>query len=534
MSTNVDITFYPTAAPFSSGLRQPLAAVREYSTVEVQLAADQPRDGLDLYVGGELLAAALSLRGSASYRFEVEDYCGLLRWELRDPSARGGSLAAAELTVLPSKLTAAEVAAIKEQRIPQLLARLQARNAIRLRYDADGDRLYHFYSLPYSVERLLAFSRDLLGGSPAIYERLAYRSESERFVSLPLRGHVSWAATARRWANQPASTGLLHDCQREVKSYDVQANRIFVAFHRQLAAEMRAMAGAVGGKYSAIAADLRARAVSHEGWTQRQLLAAVGPLTTASSGEGVTGGSPAYSRLLKLWRDFATRYVTLDPTAHLSGLQPMHKLYELWCVCEVAAALGLHEDDAELRRGASFSGSFGGQSVLLRYDQPVAGGWFTSQLARNRAPRPDLLLQVGQQRLLLDVKYRIDNEQARTDDMMKMLAYMNDLNVAVGGIIYPGDGPLVAYPAAQAGKVVYALPLRPGGDFATMQAQLRTQLQEVIGLCQQQTASAASNLPTSTGWRRTPASMPSRAARATPMLPPPSTPSSTPASPTIG
>lgn len=495
MSTTpeANISFYPSSGPFALAV-QPINVAAEYSEVAVALDyAGPPLDLVYLYVGGVRIAGPFELHSKLlPYTYPVEDYVGVLRWELRQQAT---AIAAAELEVQPRKLTRSDVAFIKERRIPTLLAQLDARNAIRLRYDDDSERLYHFYSLDYSIERLLHFSARLLDASVAapslserIYNRLAYRSEAEQLrVVGAIRGSIRWAATATHWVNRPADVALAHECRREIKDYATALNRIFVSLHRTLAQQLRALATQLAQRDAAatLIATLRESARRHDTWLERKLLAPLVELppraislqeATRELG-GVT--NPAYRPLLRLWRDFQTRYVSIDPAAHLSGLQPMHKIYELWCVCEVAAALGLRERGADFGRGAIFRGSYLGQPTVLYYDQPTTAGWLSSRRGINI--RPDILLQVGDKRLLLDVKYRIDEDRARTDDLLKMLAYMNDLRIPLGGIIYPGSGPLVAQRDPTSNQVAYELPLRPNlADPTALSATLRHRLDEMI------------------------------------------------------
>lgn len=487
------ISFYPVSGPFADSVR-PISATEEYREVAVALEYDgPPLPFVYLYVGGVRIAGPFDLRSNMRpYTYAVDDYVGTLRWELRQQAT---TIAVAELEVQPRKLTPGDVAFIKERRIPTLLAQLDARNAIRLRYDDDTERLYHFYSLDYSVERLLHFSARLLDPgfahsslSERIYNRLAYRGEAEELhVVGAIRGAVRWSATATRWANRPADVALAHECRPEIKDYATALNRIFVALHRTLAQQLRALAAQLASRYpvTPLAATLRHNANRHDAWLERKLLAPLATLVPQpislpqANRELGPLTNPAYGELLRLWRDFHTRYVSLDPAAHLSGLQPMHKIYELWCVCEVAAALGLHESGPDFGRGAIFQGDYFGQPATLFYDQPTTAGWLSSRRGINI--RPDILLQFGDKRLLLDVKYRIDEDRARTDDMLKMLAYMNDLSIPTGGIIYPASGPLVAQRDAKSSQVAYELPLRPNpADPDALTATLRQRLDEML------------------------------------------------------
>ncbi len=489
------IVFYPISGPFSLPVLS-VSAVSEYSDIEVAVSYSGPPISLVyLYVGGAYFDGPFDLQANPlpfRFRYNVDDYVGVLRWELRQQAT---PIAAAELAVQPRKLSNADVAFIKERRIPTLLAQLAARNAIRLRYDDDCERLYHFYSLDYSIERLLHFSARLLDSTAGvasiaerIYNRLAYHSEAEQLHAVgDIRGAVRWAATTTRWANRPADVGLAHECRREIKDYATTLNLILVTLHRNLAQQLHALAHQLARRdpLSPIIAKMQTYAHRHDVWLERRLLAALATLPPrpislqAAARELSYNTNPAYRELLRLWRDFHTRYVSLDPAAHLSGLQPMHKIYELWCVCEVAAALGLRETASGFGRGAIFAGRYQGQPTTLYYDQPTTAGWLSSRRGVNI--RPDILLEVGGRRLLLDAKYRLGDERARTDDLLKMLAYMNDLRVPVGGIIYPGSGSLVAQPDPASNQVAYELPLRPNlDDPAALTTTLRGWLDQMI------------------------------------------------------
>jgi 5-methylcytosine-specific restriction endonuclease McrBC regulatory subunit McrC len=95
--------------------------------------------------------------------------------------------------------------------------------------------------------------------------------------------------------------------------------------------------------------------------------------------------------------------------------------------------------------------------------------------------RPDLRLQrLGDDKqILLDVKYRTGGqERANPDDVYKMLAYMNDFKVIVGGIIYPAATLTPKVIDDNKGQRLLEIPLRP--PLPTTESAFTAQLRAFI------------------------------------------------------
>jgi hypothetical protein len=247
------------------------------------------------------------------------------------------------------------------------------------------------------------------------------------------------------------------------KDFATLPNLLFGRFQLELARELARLVrfvelgGPASSRLQAALPNLRERAIRHRVLSESPLLpspqvllswdrhdSASLPLITTECDRAATF-NPAYTRLLELWQDFTSRYVSLpeDETGLArSGLQPMSKIYELWVACEIAAGLGLNFQASEtfeavLTSESAFSPD---EQLKLYYNKGLRGGWYSTH--RPGLPRPDLQLEVGGRQIFLDVKYRTgQDERARPDDIYKMLAYMHDFGVTTGVILFPGQQP---------------------------------------------------------------------------------------------
>src|SRR5690242_16545449 len=101
LAPEANISFYPSSGPFAAAM-PPISITEEYSVVAVSLDyVGPPLQFVYLYVGGVYVAGPFELRANMrSFAYPVEDYVGVLRWELRQQAT---VIAAAELEVLPRK-----------------------------------------------------------------------------------------------------------------------------------------------------------------------------------------------------------------------------------------------------------------------------------------------------------------------------------------------------------------------------------------------------------------------------------------------
>ncbi len=491
----------------------PAFSVPEYAEVELRLTnqSGETLEGVAVRVGGDKIRADLKLRPGASWSipFKVDDLVGELRFSASDPTSENEATAALE--VVPQKLSLSEVFYIKTERLPALLARLDAPNGFQLRYQDRADeppKLFDFFSADYTAEKLRYFSQAFLQGGTgeAILNRLDYLTLEQRSNDLTIRGPVRWPVTIQNWLNRPAETGLRHEWTQSPKNFATLPNLLFVRFQLELARELVRLVrfvelgGPASPRLQKALPELRERAYNHRALTESPLLpspdlalewdrhdsSALSAMTVEC--ERAAAFNPAYTRLSALWGDFTSRYVSLpeDETALArSGLQPMSKIYELWATCEVAAALHLNfqtsqgaENQPLLSAESAVFTDPGGKTKLY-YNKGLRGGWYSAN--RPGLPRPDLRLEVGQQQIFLDVKYRVGREdRARPDDMYKMLAYMNDFAIKTGGIIFPGQQPgakalVVENPQSQR---LIELALRPPDE--ANQADFEAELGQVL------------------------------------------------------
>lgn len=161
---------------------------------------------------------------------------------------------------------------------------------------------------------------------------------------------------------------------------------------------------------------------------------------------------PGYRELsaMRAWLEgLAVATDPYDPAVRLA-LDDSALLYERWCVLEVSRALGL---DATVTPGGSEACSVDGSAGRL-WSQPGAAAVRSYGLAY----RPDLVLEVGDVRLVFDAKFRADVPGA----VEKMHAYRDAISGCVGAwALMPCDDGEAVDHAALGGGGVGVVALRP-------------------------------------------------------------------------
>jgi McrBC 5-methylcytosine restriction system component len=450
---------------------RPVTGVAEYSEVEIRLVnpTSQVFQDLKVYLQSYQVRKLTALAANSVYTFSynVRDYVGEIAFDLTYQGQNGFERSnPVTITVQPEKLSLDELYFIKFNRLPTVLARLNAPNGIRLRYDEPPlQPHFDFYSPEYTAEKLLYFSRQFLdkGLAERILERLDYATPEQLESGMgEVRGAINWQITLREWFNRPSETHLTHYWKTSPKFFLTLPNLVFLKFQESLVTHLGSVISEFNrfpttrNQYKELKNDLFERMNKH-------LVIRESPeFSPKPRSKDIrlyeidkefieytiqNTQNPNYLKMWELWQDFNARFVSIPKLENqflaFSGLQPMSKIYELWAVCEVAAGLNLEyvptpRKGLELLASADFKGELGGKPVSLSYNQGVREGWYSA--TRTGTPRPDILLEWGDKRILLDVKYRIDdNGRANSEDVYKMLAYMNDLGINTGGIIYPGD-----------------------------------------------------------------------------------------------
>jgi len=477
---------------------QPVQTVTEYSEIELRLSnqGQQPQREVELRLGGRVLRANLSLAAGASWSipFNVDDLVGELVFSASCP---GLDKATATLLVIPQKLSLEETLWLKIERLPTLLARLDAPNALRLRYNDDAERYFDYFSPDYTAEKLRHFSDSLLALGETLLDRLDYATPEKLESGYGvIRGTVRWPATIENWLNRPELAGIRHHWTTAPKTFATLPNLLLGRFHLSLSQQIRQLLKLVevgypaSSRLRAILPEFSERVSRHHSFIElpyfQDLLPLLQPeidLTEVAELETacLAAPNPAYANLWHLWQEFRTRYVSLpedEETLARAGLQPMNRIYELWATCEVAAALELNfEGEDNTFKGAS--ATFSNSEFKLYYNQGVSGGWYSA--TRAGVARPDLRLQrlSDDKQILLDVKYRTGGqERANPDDVYKMLAYMNDFKVNIGGIIYPAATPTPHVIDDARGQRLLEIPLRP--PLPTTESAFIAQLRALI------------------------------------------------------
>jgi hypothetical protein len=402
----------------------------------------------------------IRLAPGATFAFEwgVEDYAGELEFSVfpSEPETR------LKITVQPEKLSVDELLYIKTERLPQLLARLDAPNGFRLEYAGQNVPPFELFSADYTAEKLRYFSDHLHALSPLLLEKLDYMTPERHDSGYGMiKGAVRWGASLQHWLNRPESVGLRHEWSNAPKSFATLPNMLLTYFHFELASQIQTLARMLElGTYASIGLKrvlpaLVESAAQHRLFPDNSYLGmlpnylsgfepasdAVAPLLAELCRNA---RNPAYLALLELWQRYCSNYVRLpEDESELArcSLQPTSKVYELWCACEVALALGLEYREDGNKGGYHFANA----EYRLLYNRGIQGGWYSAK--RSGTARPDLQLEVIKtgKRVLLDMKYALQETRkgetfASPEDVYKMLAYMNDFAVAAGGIIYPGKG----------------------------------------------------------------------------------------------
>lgn len=444
---------------------QPARSVGEETEVELRLSnpGETALTGLELTLGRDKLRAGFRLAAGATLllSYRVPDLAGRLVFQVSDHRQ---TLATAALEVYPRKISPAELEWLKYQRLPRLLAQLDAPNAIVLSYDSDpANRTYLYTSLDFTAQKLRGYCRQLLdeGLLARISQRLDYRIiERPRRDEGTVRGNIRWTPTVQEWLNSPTETGLIHHSVEAPADYATRPNLLLVFWLKELIYEVRKLAwlvettGQASTQLAKAAGEFKEYARRFEQFLkiERHLQPALARL-----GEGfnprnpaewagivqVCGESfnPAYSRLAEFFQEYLRRYIRLpEEEGETAGIPPLSVIYEWWCACEIASALGLTFEPGEQGRQ---SGLFRKGEAALYYNQAAPGGWYSA--GRAQPARPDLRFEPGpaldQPRIFLDVKYRTvpgDPARAHPEDMYRMLAYMNDFEVPTGVIIFPG------------------------------------------------------------------------------------------------
>jgi hypothetical protein len=445
---------------------QPVRAVAEETEVELRLAnrGEDSLEGLELSLGREKLRAGISLAPSTTliWPYRVQDLAGKLVFQVWH---NGQTLSAASLDVYPKKISPAELEWLKYERLPRLLAQLDAPNTVLLTY---GDRPdappFSYTSLDFTAQKLRGFSSQLLDGGllEGLSQRLDYRViEKARREEGMVRGNIRWNQTVQGWLNSPAETGLTHHWVEAPTDYATRPNLLLVFWLKELIYENRKLAWQVGttgqassqlekaiNEFKEYAGRFEYFLKNQKNLQPAQARPAAGfnPRDPVEWTEVVRdcreSFNPAYSRLAEAFEEYTCRYINLpEETGETAGIPPLSVIYEWWAACEIAAALGLSFKPGGQGRQ---SGLFGSETSVLYYNQAAPGGWYSA--GRTQPARPDLRFEPGPQqgpdhRIFLDVKYRAapgDPSRAHPEDMYRMLAYMNDFDVATGVIIFPG------------------------------------------------------------------------------------------------
>lgn len=509
---------------FYSG--EPAFCVPEYAELELRLTNNsqlklsngQVKTGLQAVKAGLNLAPATTW----IFPYNVTDLVGDLSFEATATN-NSNQLYTTQccIQVIPQKIDLAELLFIKTERLPTLLARLDAPNRLQLAYHNDQDKPFDFYSLEYTAEKLEFFSKQLLeqGLSAAILERMDYAmSEQLQGGTDIIRGSLKWPTTLQNWFNHPELSGYYHAWTNSSKFYGTPANLLFCQFQTEISREFGRLASLVEAArpklprlHARLPLFLR-RSQQHWQLIQNSPLAQFQKATdfpfiqTAELGElERTCRQPAntaYLALFKLWRDFRNRYVNLPDEASTNvaatSLLPVSKIYELWAVCEIAAAFNLkYEGNPNGQSSLTaadfcFKGETNLGKVRLYYNRALQGGWYSA--SRTGLPRPDIRLEIGEplpRQVLFDVKYRVAQQEngatrAKPEDMYKMLAYMSDFEADTGAIIYPGQAGQISCLTISNQKANYKqrlieLTLRPLLiEPQTTSEVLRSQLEAVI------------------------------------------------------
>jgi hypothetical protein len=449
--------------------------VPEYAELELHLTNNSAQGGVRCLIklGSQIIKAGLTLNPSAhwSVPFNVADLVGELNFELTRADTNE-VLAAHTIQVVPQKISQDELIFIKSVRLPTLLARLQAPNRLQISYtaatpDQTEARLFDFLSLEYTAEKLTNLSTALLKCGTIVAARLDYATPDRSNSGTGLiQGRLDLAATFQKWFNQPELAGYYHQWTTNPKFYGTLPNLLFLRFNLELLKELEQLRNLIGATphskslqkwldSSYVYMQTHQKALNLPELRQFRLSAEKLPdfkknpeLRLEMERACKNTKQPAYRRLYQVWTEFSDNYVSIvDETTTLrSGLQPMSKVYELWSVCEIAAALDLQCVTAgSANNSFYFKGQTEWGEASLHYNRAVRGGWYSS--TQPGLPRPDLRLEImgkSPRQIFFDVKYRVNPQadghtRAKPEDMYKMLAYMNDFGVNIGGIIYPGE-----------------------------------------------------------------------------------------------
>jgi hypothetical protein len=230
-------------------------------------------------------------------------------------------------------------------------------------------------------------------------------------------------------------------------------------------------------------------------WRTRRPFHDLGSPGPAPLGSTVLQRRPGYREVLAFWMDLVARSRWLPPraSAALLALRDAPTLYEYWCYFAVIDAVSdvagppvrvdrpEHGATGSLLRWASRATFASGVQVVFNERFPGAGSSATTARSSSVPLRPDIVLHVpGRGFHVLDAKFRragsavaLDDEggdgeaDAIQADIHKMHAYRDALGCRSAWVLYPGRGPVVAFPplgdgGSTSAEGVGVLPLVPG------------------------------------------------------------------------
>ncbi len=277
---------------------------------------------------------------------------------------------------------------------------------------------------------------------------LQHPADWQRARGFPLAERLQGHAPARVWQRRPRET------------YDTAPNRFVRAFLREVLTAADQLPAQRWWPNVPAPQQHRLRHLSHALRLARQqpFLDAVGELTHFPANSQVLLRRPGYRELLELWRVFhLARRPLFAALQHALDVRNIAQLYEMWAFFALAENIG-----AALNTAPVIDLSTSDDSGLAYQAEARFGAAGTLHYNRTyRAPqsysvplRPDFAWHVqGQLELVFDAKFRLERRDltddpatAKRDDLYKMHAYRDALNVRAALSLYPGEVALF-YPA---------------------------------------------------------------------------------------
>ncbi len=446
--------------------------------------------------------------------YELDDLVGKNRLSLKGED--GAEICPSKnLIVSPQYLLMNDFQEIKHNRIPALLSQINAENIIDMIYRG-GSKTMTAKIEEYSVDRLLYYySEKLFYLTAKIAARMNYRSRNvRRNYKGMVKGKINWVKTIAFRSNKGADADVVFVCDQRKRTYNTTLNLILTRFHYEVFKEARFLKGelerrehekGIWKKIYGYQEDMYDKKTLDFLNSLKEILAQhreflVTPVIKDLIGEAIRFGkgdesvirrgemearkskNKHYMPLLELWKEFVRSYSSIFETTVFVDTQRMRDVYKLWCVCELANAMEMRSIGRTLREFKAVNKNavlYFGKLLTLKH------GWISENFSYDSMTGPEILLVNEGQEFFIEANYGA-GEEVNKEDIYRILGYLNDYNIKIGVVLYPGSEFKIIW-EKMSRHIVVRMPFRPVMDGGVFQheanaAYLRFVLEAVARL----------------------------------------------------